>query len=73
MCLHNGRYVKVLENAEGKNYTSVVALLRMMRSLLVNLQKTAVTNPENTIFAVKRLIEEIFPTHQLKKILKHLF
>ena len=53
-----GSQAKVLENAEGTRTTpSVVAFLDNNEKLIGQpAKRQAVTNPENTIFATKRLI-----------------
>ena len=67
-----GTQAKVLENAEGARTTpSVVAFGENNEKLVGQAAKRqAVTNPENTLFAVKRLLEEILKMNQLKKMLQ---
>ena len=74
VAIMDGTQAKVLENAEGARTTpSVVAFTDEDEKLVGQpAKRQAVTNPENTIFAVKRLIEEILKILQLKKILKQL-
>ena len=67
-----GTQAKVLENAEGARTTpSVVAFTENEEKLIGQpAKRQAVTNPENTIFAVKRLIGRNFSDPSVKKTLK---
>ena len=64
-----GTQAKVLENAEGARTTpSVVAFTDGDEKLIGQpAKRQAVTNPENTIFAVKRLIGRNFEDPTVKK------
>ena len=64
-----GSQPKVLENAEGARTTpSVVAFTDDSEKLVGQpAKRQAVTNPENTIFAVKRLIGRNFEDETVKK------
>ncbi len=64
-----GTQPKVLENAEGARTTpSVVAFTESDEKLVGQpAKRQAVTNPENTIFAVKRLIGRNFEDQTVKK------
>ncbi len=64
-----GTQAKVLENAEGARTTpSVVAFTDSEEKLIGQpAKRQAVTNPENTIFAVKRLIGRNFEDPSVKK------
>jgi len=64
-----GSQAKVLENAEGARTTpSVVAFTDSDEKLIGQpAKRQAVTNPENTIFAVKRLIGRNFEDPTVKK------
>ena len=64
-----GSQPKVLENAEGARTTpSVVAFTEDGEKLVGQpAKRQAVTNPENTIFAVKRLIGRRFEDPTVKK------
>ena len=64
-----GSQAKVLENAEGARTTpSVVAFTDNDEKLIGQpAKRQAVTNPENTIFAVKRLIGRNFNDASVKK------
>ena len=67
-----GTQAKVLENTEGARTTpSVVAFTDNDEKLIGQpAKRQAVTNPENTIFAVKRLIGRNFDDPSVKKILR---
>ncbi|MBA1337682.1 MAG: molecular chaperone DnaK [Pelagibacterales bacterium] len=64
-----GSQPKVLENAEGARTTpSVVAFSENNEKLVgQSAKRQAVTNPENTLFAVKRLIGRNFDDETVKK------
>jgi len=64
-----GTQAKVLENAEGARTTpSVVAFTDTDEKLIGQpAKRQAVTNPENTIFAVKRLVGRNFEDSKVKK------
>jgi molecular chaperone DnaK len=64
-----GQTPKVIENSEGMRTTpSVVAFLEDgSRVVGISAKRQAVTNPENTIFATKRLIGRRFEDPSLKK------
>ena len=66
----DGSQAKVLENTEGARTTpSVVAFLEKEEKLVGQpAKRQAVTNAGDTIFAVKRLIEENLTVRQFKKI-----
>jgi molecular chaperone DnaK len=65
---------KVIENAEGQRTTpSVVAFTDDAQRLVgIPAKRQAVTNPENTIFASKRLIGRRWDDEATQKDLKHL-
>jgi molecular chaperone DnaK len=65
---------KVIENAEGMRTTpSVVAFTNDGQKLVgVPAKRQAVTNPENTLFATKRLIGRRFDDPNVQKDAKHL-
>jgi len=69
-----GQTAKVIENAEGERTTpSTVAFTDDGQRLVgVPAKRQAVTNPENTIFASKRLIGRRFDDESTQKDLKHL-
>src|ERR1700742_362500 len=64
-----GKDVKVIENAEGARTTpSMVAFTESGERLVGDSAKRqAVTNPENTLFAIKRLIGRNFGDPMVKK------
>ena len=69
VAIMEGTQAKVLENAEGARTTpSVVAFTGESEKLIGQpAKRQAVTNPENTIFAVKRLIGRNFEDPTVKK------
>ena len=69
VAIMDGTQAKVLENAEGARTTpSVVAFTEGDEKLIGQpAKRQAVTNPENTIFAVKRLIGRNFSDATVKK------
>ncbi len=69
VAIMEGSQAKVLENAEGARTTpSVVAFNNEGEKLIGQpAKRQAVTNPENTIFAVKRLIGRSFEDPTVKK------
>ena len=69
VAIMEGSQAKVLENAEGARTTpSVVAFTEEKEKLIGQpAKRQAVTNPENTIFAVKRLIGRSFEDETVKK------
>tara|TARA_B100001057_G_scaffold242706_1_gene243042 strand:- start:996 stop:2933 length:1938 start_codon:yes stop_codon:yes gene_type:complete len=69
VAIMEGSQPKVLENAEGARTTpSVVAFTDDSEKLIGQpAKRQAVTNPENTIFAVKRLIGRNFEDSTVKK------
>ena len=69
VAIMEGSQAKVLENAEGARTTpSVVAFTEENEKLIGQpAKRQAVTNPENTIFAVKRLIGRSFDDSTVKK------
>ena len=69
VAIMEGTQAKVLENAEGARTTpSVVAFTDVDEKLIGQpAKRQAVTNPENTIFAVKRLIGRNFEDPTVKK------
>lgn len=72
MAIMEGGQAKVLENHEGNRTTpSVVALSKTGERLVGQVAKRqAVTNPDNTIFSVKRLIGRRFDDEEVQRDLK---
>ena len=72
VAIMEGSQAKVLENSEGARTTpSVVAFTDENEKLIGQpAKRQAVTNPENTIFAVKRLIGRNFEDPTVKKMLR---
>ncbi len=64
-----GKNPKVLENAEGTRTTPSIVAFTEEGEVLVGIpaKRQAVTNPENTIFAIKRLIGRRFDDPIVKK------
>ena len=69
VAIMEGTQAKVLENAEGARTTpSVVAFTETEEKLVGQpTKRQAVTNPENTLFAIKRLIGRNFDDESVKK------
>ena len=69
VAIMEGTQAKVLENAEGARTTPSVVAFGENKEKLVGqpAKRQAVTNPENTIFAVKRLIGRNFDDANVKK------
>ncbi len=72
MAIIEGGQPKILENAEGNRTTpSVVAISKNGERLVGQTAKRqAVTNPENTVYAVKRLIGRRFEDEEVQRDLK---
>ncbi|MCK4540341.1 molecular chaperone DnaK [Candidatus Parcubacteria bacterium] len=69
MAIMEGGQPKILENSEGNRTTpSIVAISKGGERLVGQTAKRqAVTNPENTVFAVKRLIGRKFEDEEVQK------
>ncbi len=65
----DGKNAKVIENAEGARTTPSMVAFTEEKERLVGqpAKRQAVTNPENTLFAVKRLIGRRFDAPEVKK------
>lgn len=72
MAVIEGGQPKIIENAEGARTTpSVVAISKTGEKLVGMLAKRqAVTNPENTIFGVKRLMGHLYDDPEVQKDVK---
>ncbi|WP_308389236.1 molecular chaperone DnaK [Acidithiobacillus sp. AMEEHan] len=68
-----GDKVKVIENSEGKRTTPSIVAFSEDGEVLVgeSAKRQAVTNPENTIYEVKRLIGRKFDDAEVQKDMKH--
>jgi len=73
VAIMDGSQARVIENAEGARTTpSIVAFTDGERLVGQPAKRQAVTNPENTVFAVKRLIGRPFDDPHLAKDKKNL-
>jgi molecular chaperone DnaK len=65
-----GRNARVIENSEGSRTTPSVVAFTSNNERLVGMaaKRQAVTNPENTLYAVKRLIGRRFADKEVKSI-----
>ncbi len=72
MAIIEGGQPKILENAEGNRTTpSVVAMSKNNERLVgQTARRQSVTNPENTVFAIKRLIGRKFNDKEVQQDLK---
>src|SRR6056300_632506 len=69
----DGSQPRVIENAEGARTTpSIVAFTENERLVGQPAKRQAVTNPENTVFGVKRLVGRRYDDADLKKDMKNL-
>ena len=67
----DGSQPRVIENAEGARTTpSIVAFTENERLVGQPAKRQAVTNPENTVFGVKRLVGRRYDDAHLKKDMK---
>ncbi|MGC8504166.1 MAG: molecular chaperone DnaK [Acidithiobacillus sp.] len=68
-----GDKVKVVENSEGKRTTPSIVAFTEEGEVLVGeaAKRQAVTNPENTVYEVKRLIGRKYDDAEVQKDLKH--
>ena len=81
VAIMDGKNPRVIENAEGKRTTPSIVAFTESGEMLVGeaAKRQAVTNPKNTLFAIKRLIGRSYddPTTQKDKklvpynIIKH--
>ena len=72
VAIMEGKQAKVIENAEGQRTTpSVVAFLEKEEKLVGQpAKRQAVTNPTNTLYAIKRLIGRTFKDDKVQKEIK---
>jgi len=70
VAIMEGRNARVIENSEGARTTPSVVAITEDSSRLVGMaaKRQAVTNPENTFYAVKRLIGRSFGDKEVKDI-----
>ncbi|GMH63135.1 hypothetical protein TrLO_g13782 [Triparma laevis f. longispina] len=70
VAIMEGRTARVIENSEGARTTPSVVAFAEDQSRLVGMaaKRQAVTNPENTLYAVKRLIGRKFGDKEVKEI-----
>ncbi len=72
LAIMEGKDAKVIENKEGKRTTpSIVAYTESGIIVGEPAKRQAVTNPQNTIFEVKRLIGRKFEDAEVGKAIKH--
>mgnify|MGYP002859313946 FL=1 len=74
MAIMEGGQPKIIENIEGNRTTPSIVAVSKTGERLVGLtaKRQAVTNPENTIFAVKRLIGRRFDDAEVQRDLKNM-
>ncbi len=72
MAIMEGGQPKIIENIEGNRTTPSIVAISKNNERLVGLtaKRQAVTNPENTVFAVKRLIGRRFEDEEVQRDLK---
>lgn len=72
VAIMDGSQPRVIENAEGARTTpSIVGFTESERLVGQSAKRQAVTNPENTVFAVKRLIGRRADSPEVEKDKKH--
>jgi len=69
VAIMEGGQAKVIENAEGARTTPSIVAIAASKEILVGqtAKRQAVTNPENTVFAIKRLIGRRYDDPIVKK------
>jgi molecular chaperone DnaK len=72
MAIMEGGQPKIIENIEGNRTTPSIVAISKNGDRLVGLtaKRQSVTNPENTVFAVKRLIGRRFESEEVQRDLK---
>ncbi|MFH1233917.1 MAG: molecular chaperone DnaK [Patescibacteria group bacterium] len=72
MAIIEGGQPKILENVEGARTTpSIVAITKNNERLVgMSAKRQAITNPENTVFSIKRLIGRSFKDEEVQRDLK---
>lgn len=73
MAIMEGGQPKILENAEGVRTTPSIVAISKNGERLVGLtaKRQAVTNPENTVYAIKRLIGRRFESEEVQRDIKN--
>ena len=73
MAIMEGGQPKILENAEGVRTTPSIVAISKNGERLVGLtaKRQAVTNPENTVYAIKRLIGRRFEDEEVQRDIKN--
>ncbi|MCH5465814.1 Hsp70 family protein, partial [Levilactobacillus sp. HBUAS51416] len=72
IAIMDGTKARVLENAEGDRTTPSIIAYTQDGEILVGqpAKRQAVTNPQNTLFAIKRLIGRRFQDEEVQRDLK---
>ena len=72
VAIMDGTKARVLENAEGERTTPSVIAYTLNNEILVGqpAKRQAITNPKNTLFAIKRLIGRKFKENDIQRDLK---
>ena len=70
VAIFDGKTAKVIENAEGQRTTPSVVAYSSEVLVGASAQRQRITNPENTLFAVKRLIGRRFEDSVVQKDIK---
>ena len=70
--MESGKKVRVIENSEGSRTTPSIVAYNQEGDTLVGIpaKRQSVTNPENTLFAIKRLIGRRFKDDNVQKDIK---
>ncbi len=71
IALMEGSSAKIVENTEGNRTTPSVVAFGDETLVGVPAKRQAVTNPENTLFAIKRLIGKKFKDSSVQKDIKN--
>ncbi|CAL4319360.1 molecular chaperone DnaK [Buchnera aphidicola] len=72
IAIMDGKQAKVLENSEGERTTPSIIAYTKNGEILVGqpAKRQAITNPQNTLFAIKRLIGRKFQDEEVQRDLK---
>ena len=71
IALMEGSSAKIVENTEGNRTTPSVVAFGDETLVGIPAKRQAVTNPENTLFAIKRLIGKKFKDSSVQKDIKN--